>query len=141
MNDKLMVIDLDIKSKIFTVRNQQVMLDSDLAELYETEIRILNQSVKRNVGRFPAAFRFQLTTEEYRYIIRSQNVILNERQGKHRKYLPYVFVSGLVKKAKSSIVLLDNYIDETVLVLLSKRKNTSFRLFYVMGDYVLLQRG
>ena len=91
MNDKLMVIDSDIKSKIFTVRTQQVMLDSDLAELYETEIRILNQSVKRNIGRFPAAFRFQLTTEEYRYIIRSQNVILNERQGKHRKYLPYVF--------------------------------------------------
>ncbi len=90
MNEKAMVVgDVDIQSKIFTVRGMQVMLDSDLAELYETEIRILNQAVKRNLERFPEGFRFKLTAEEYNNYLRSQFVTLNGGRGKHRKYLPY----------------------------------------------------
>ena len=53
-----------IESKILTIRGQQVMIDRDLAELYGTETKVLNQSVKRNIERFPENFMFQLTREE-----------------------------------------------------------------------------
>jgi len=81
----------DIQNKNFTIRNQQVIIDRDLAELYQVEIRVLNQAVKRNIERFPELFRFQLTRNEYNEFLRSQNVILEKGKGKHRKYLPYVF--------------------------------------------------
>jgi hypothetical protein len=77
----------DIKNKIYTIRGIQVMLDSDLAELYETETRILNQSVRRNIDRFPLSFMFQLTKIEFE-ILMSQNVI--SKWGGVRK-LPFVF--------------------------------------------------
>ena len=54
-----------IQSKIYEVRGQKVMLDFDLAEMYQVETRILNQSVKRNQSRFPEDFMFQLTNEEW----------------------------------------------------------------------------
>ena len=54
----------DIKSMIYVVRNQQVMLDSDLAMLYQVETKRLNEAVKRNILRFPEEFRFQLTENE-----------------------------------------------------------------------------
>ena len=66
------------------------MLDSDLAELYGVEIKVLNQAVKRNIERFPVDFMFQLTTEESE-LLRSQIVTLETGRGKHRKYLPYAF--------------------------------------------------
>ena len=80
-----------IQDRIVTIRGVQVMLDTDLAELYQVEIRVLNQAVKRNINRFPESFRFQLTRDEYQYVLRSQNVILENGKGKHRKYLPYAF--------------------------------------------------
>ena len=64
------------------------MLDRDLAEMYGVETRALNQAVKRNIDRFPEDFMFQLTKEE---CLRSQIVILKTEQGKHLKYMPYVF--------------------------------------------------
>ena len=64
-----------LQSKIHEIRNQKVMLDFDLAELYEIETRVLNQSVKRNNKRFPFDFMFQLTENEYESL-RSQIVIL-----------------------------------------------------------------
>ena len=60
-----------VQTKIHEVRNQKVMLDFDLAELYEVETKVLNQSVKRNIDRFPADFMFQLTKEEFE-VLRSQ---------------------------------------------------------------------
>ena len=54
-----------IQSLIYTVRGQQVMLDSDLAMLYQVETRRLNENVKRNIARFPESFCFQMTKEEY----------------------------------------------------------------------------
>jgi len=207
--------NLQIQNRIYTIRDLQVMLDSDLAELYGVETKIFNQAVKRNADRFPDEFRFQLSENEY-ISLRSQIVTLEKGRGKHRKYLPYVFteqgvamlsaalrsdtaikmsvqiinafvkmrkfivsngelfqrlefvekrqitheiktdekfekifnaienksltpkqgiffegqifdayvfVSDLIKTAKNSIVLIDNYIDETVLLLLSKREN------------------
>lgn len=77
-----------IQSKIYEIRGQKVMLDRDLAELYQVETRVLNQAVKRNIDRFPEDFMFRLTKEE---CLRSQIVILNTEQGKHLKYMPYVF--------------------------------------------------
>jgi len=56
-------IDTQIKDKIYTVRGLQVMLDRDLADLYGVETRVFNQSVKRNITRFPQDFMFQLTKE------------------------------------------------------------------------------
>ncbi|RLI99254.1 MAG: ORF6N domain-containing protein [Candidatus Aenigmatarchaeota archaeon] len=79
-----------IERKIYLIRGHKVMLDSDLAQLYGVETRVLLQSVKRNISRFPEDFMFQLTKEEYDSL-RSQIVILKPGRGKHRKYLPYVF--------------------------------------------------
>ncbi len=230
--NEIMATDENIKNKIFTIRGLQVMLDRDLAELYEVETKVFNQAVKRNENRFPDDFRFQLTEAEYQNVrsrfvtsrevsqnvipseqnsLRSQSVTLESKRGKHTKYLPYafteqgvsmlsavlksdiavdisvkiirsfatmrkfissnalifqrleileqkqfsndekfnqlfeaieeksikptqgifydgevydayVFVSNLIKSAKESIVLVDNYLDESVLTMLSKRE-------------------
>lgn len=207
-----------IENRIFTFRDQQVMIDRDLAELYLVETKVLNQAVKRNISRFPESFRFQLNDNEFNELVtgsdrfdslRSQSVTSNKRGG--RRYLPYAFteqgvamlsavlrsdvavqvsiqimnafiamrkqlhsnqlllnrldrvelkqleadqkfeqifsalerknpdpvqgifydgqvfdayqfVADLVRKADQSIILLDNYVDDTVLTLLSKRK-------------------
>lgn len=85
---EMMASDNTIRNLIFVVRGQQVMMDSDLAALYQVETKVFNQAVKRNVARFPDAFRFQLTDGEYADL-RSQIVTSNGRGG--RRYLPYVF--------------------------------------------------
>lgn len=209
MNEVTASIDDSIKTKIYTIRGMQVMLDRDLAELYGVETRVLNQAVKRNMERFPEEFMFQLTKEETDYWM-SQIVISNKERMGIRKmpfvfteqgvsmlsavlkseiavsisikiiksfvemrrfisnndlifqrldsleqkqsktdekveailsaiedksikpkqgifydgqvYDAYVFVSDLIKSADESIVLIDNYIDDTVLTLLSKRE-------------------
>lgn len=81
-----------IRNMIYVVRNQQVMLDSDLAMLYQVETKVFNQAVKRNVARFPENFRFQLNKHEYESL-RSQFVTSKENEIKKggRRYLPYVF--------------------------------------------------
>jgi len=56
--------ELIIEKMIYVIRDQKVMLDKDLAELYEVEMKVLNQAVKRNISRFPSDFMFQLTNEE-----------------------------------------------------------------------------
>jgi len=221
-----------IAEKIYLIRGVQVMLDSDLAELYGVDTKVFNQAVKRNLARFPEEFRFQILDDEYANLrsqivtssLRSQSVTLKtDRRGQHRKYLPYVFteqgvamlsavlrsdvavkisiqiiqafvamrhfvqenalllneinqiktdqvllrietnsrfeqvfnaleagkdppkqgiffdgqifdaysfVAKLVRKAKSSIVLIDNYVDDSVLTLLSKRgKKVRVRIY------------
>lgn len=89
-----------IENKIFIIRGHKVMLDSDLAQLYEVETKRLNETVKRNIGRFPERFMFQLTSQEWKNlkcqfgssnsytILKSQNATSN-RGGKQK--LPYVF--------------------------------------------------
>ena len=80
-----------IKNLIYYIRGKQVILDSDIAKLYQVETKKLNQAVKRNIERFPENFCFQLTEDEYNSL-RSQFVTLkNYGRGQHRKYLPYVF--------------------------------------------------
>ena len=78
-----------IESLVYTIRGQQVMLDSDLAQLYGYEVKRLNEQVKRNIERFPDDFMFQLTEEELPQSLRSQNATLNQegnKRGTHRKY-------------------------------------------------------
>ncbi len=104
----------DIKSKIHSIRNMQVMIDSDLAELYQVETKQLNKAVNRNIARFPERFRFQLTKEEYEEVLRFQIGTLKDKpvengRGQHRKYLPYVFteqgVSMLSAVLRSDIAI------------------------------------
>ena len=71
-----------IQSKIYEIRGMRVMLDFDLAELYQVETRVLNQSVKRNIKRFPPDFMFQLNVKEF-YLLKSQFV--TSRWGETRK--------------------------------------------------------
>lgn len=79
-----------ITNKIHFIRNQKVMLDFDLALLYEIETRVLKQAVRRNIARFPDDFMFELTEEELKSL-RSQFVTLEKGRGKHTKYLPFAF--------------------------------------------------
>ncbi|OJW36837.1 MAG: DNA-binding protein [Sphingobacteriales bacterium 46-32] len=208
MENKPIIISKEIRNLIYTIRGKQVMLDSDLATLYQVETKNLNKAVKRNVERFPASFCFQLTEEEVENL-RFQFGTSSLSYG-GRRYLPYVFteqgvamasailrsdiavkvsveimeafvemrrmlisnaslfhrldnielkqleadqkfeeifkamesdklhsekgifydgqvfdayafVSDIIRSAKSSIILLDNYVDDTVLTLLGKR--------------------
>jgi phage regulator Rha-like protein len=207
----------NIKSKIYEIRGKQVMLDNDLALIYDVDVKRLNEQVKRNIERFPEQFMFKLSTEEYGFL-RSQFATLETKQGGHRKYLPFaftehgvsmlsavlrskkaievsilivtafvdmrhyliknadifekfhridqkllthdenfnkifkaleskelpkqgiffngqvfdahVFVSELVRTAEKSIILIDNYVDEKVLALLSKKKSKVEVLIY-----------
>ena len=217
MENNPTIIPKEIRNLICTIRGKQVMLDSDLATLYQVETKILNKAVKRNLDRFPEKFCFQLTDEEsdfLRFQIGTSNV---GRGG--RRYLPYVFceqgiamlsavlrsdvavkvsieimdafvemrrmlisnaslfhrldnielkqlqadqkieqifkalesdklhsekgifyngqvfdayafVSDIVRSAKSSIILLDNYVDDTVLTLLGKRRENITATIY-----------
>ncbi|MEG2307859.1 ORF6N domain-containing protein [Chryseobacterium sp.] len=208
MENKPVISPMEIKNLIYTIRGKQVMLDSDLASLYQVETKNLNKAVKRNIERFPVSFCFQLTEEEVQNL-RFQFGTSSVSYG-GRRYLPYVFteqgiamasailrsdiavkvsveimeafvemrrmlisnaslfhrldkielkqleadqkfeeifkalesdklhsekgifyngqvfdaytfVSGIIRSAKSSIILLDNYVDDTVLTLLGKR--------------------
>jgi len=65
MSKKLVIPDEVVMNKIYLIRGQMVMIDSDLAELYNVVTKVLNQAVKRNLLRFPADFMFQLSEKEY----------------------------------------------------------------------------
>jgi len=75
-----------IQNRIFSIRGIQVMLDSDLAEMYGVELKRLNEQVKRNIERFPESFRFQLTYEDDK--LKSQNATIEneDKSGRHRKF-------------------------------------------------------
>jgi hypothetical protein len=87
-NSAIAVIE-EIEEKIYVIRGQRVMLDSDLADVYQVETRVLNQAVNRNLTRFPKDFVFQLTKDEFDSLI-SQTVTSKTGRGGRRK-LPYVF--------------------------------------------------
>ena len=109
----------DIENKIYVIRGHKVMLDSDLAGLYQVETKALNQAVKRNLARFPKEFMFQLTDSEHQSL-RSQNVTLEKGRGVHRKYLPRVFteqsvamLSGILKSdtaVKISVQIMNAFV-------------------------------
>lgn len=88
----VLIPDEVLMNKIFLIRGVKIMIDSDLAVLYEVPTKRLNEQVKRNMERFPdPLFMFQLTKEEWESL-RSQNATLkNEGRGKQSKYLPFAF--------------------------------------------------
>ncbi|MFR2534929.1 MAG: ORF6N domain-containing protein [Clostridia bacterium] len=126
INEELNVVKYEtenIKNLIYTIREKQVMLDSDVAMLYHCETRIINQAVKRNIERFPERYCFKLTRSEFENL-RSQFVILNKslnNENVMRKYVPYVFteqgiamLSGLLKNkiaVKVSINIIDAFVE------------------------------
>ena len=207
MSKDLTLSQQHIENRIFTIRGRQVMFDRDLAEMYQVEVKRLNEQVKRNIDRFPEAFRFQLNNQEkhelvancdrfeslkhsavnpYAFteqgvamlsaVLRSdiavkvsiqimnafvelrklvgqetlqhlrlsgiENKLIEHDQKFNKLFtalenneLPqrgvyfdgqvfdaYKFVSDIIKSAKTSIILIDNFIDDSVLTLLSKRK-------------------
>lgn len=97
------ISEVTIKNLIYVVRGQQVMMDSDLAMLYQVETRVLNQAVKRNIARFPEKFRFQLSEEEYDDL-KSQFVISSEEDesthGGRRKLASHPSARKAVQKFK-----------------------------------------
>ena len=88
-SNELNAIDIAaVQSRMLTIRNQQVLLDRDVAALYGVETKALNQAVKRNAEKFPAGYILKMTEEE---CSRSQIVTLNGGRGSNLKYLPYAF--------------------------------------------------
>ncbi|MEO6000008.1 MAG: ORF6N domain-containing protein [Chitinophagaceae bacterium] len=141
-----MEIIRSIQNRIYEIRGQRVMLDKDLAFLYETETKILNLSVKRNIKRFPEDFMFQLTKEEYKAIrfqiealenkssLRLQFETSNGRGG--NRYLPYAFteqgiamLSGILnsdKAIKMNIAIMRAFVEIRRIVL--ERKDVKDQL-------------
>lgn len=215
MSKDLTLSQQHIENRIFTIRGKQVMFDRDLAEMYQVEVKRLNEQVKRNIDRFPETFRFQLNSQEkdelvancdrfeslkhsavnpYAFteqgvamlsaVLRSDIAVkvsiqimnafvefrklvgqetlqhlrlssienkLIEHDQKFNKlftalennelpqrgvyfdgqvYDAYQFVSDVIKNAQSSIILIDNYIDDSILTLLSKRKKNVTATIY-----------
>ena len=79
----------EIESRIFTIRGNQVMLDSDLAKFYDSETKYINRAVSRNIDRFPPDFAFQLSPDEFESLRCQFGTSNNSRGG--RRYLPFVF--------------------------------------------------
>lgn len=108
-----------LDARIFTIRGDRVMLDSDLAEVYEVETGALNRAVKRNLERFPERYAFRLSREEWESL-RCQIGILNTGRGQHRKYPPYAFtehgavmlasVLNSARAVQASIMVVDAFI-------------------------------
>ena len=132
---QLMLIDeRTLKDKIYTIRGQQVMLDSDLAEIYGYETKNFNRQIRNNIERFEGNdFMFQLTREETDAASRCKNFTLNtsgNRRGLHYKYLPYVFT-------EQGIYMLMRVLKGDLDVQQSK---TLIRLFKAMKDHILSER-
>ena len=90
----------DIKKLIYTIRGKQVMLDSDVAMLYNYETKKINQAVKRNIDRFPERFCFQLTEEEFLYL-RSQFVTLNKNNINENYSIDYIKTKNIYLKKQN----------------------------------------
>lgn len=111
----------NIRNLIYTIRGKQVMIDSDVAMLFQYATKDLNRNVKNNIERFPPNYCFQITNEEYKFL-RCKNFTLNESgRGRHRKYLPYVFtehgiamLAGMLKSevaVNMSIKIVNTFIE------------------------------
>ena len=119
----LKINESNIKDKIHTIRNQQVMLDRDLAELYGVETKVFNQAVKRNIKRFPENYRFQLNENEKNQLVTNCDWL---NSLKHSSSLPYVFteqgvsmLSAILKSDKAidiSIKIIDSFVSMRKLI-------------------------
>jgi hypothetical protein len=144
MSSKLTFAQKEIENRIFYFRGTQVMLDSDLANIYKVETRVLNQAVNRNIERFPELFRFQLTEVEFEnwksqivmsenHNLKSQNVISSVHGG--RRTLPYVFT-------EQGVAMLSAVLRSDVAVKVSIQIINAFVEMrkFIANHYGLLQR-
>ena len=144
MSSKLTFAQKEIENRIFYFRGTQVMLDSDLATIYQVETRVLNQAVNRNIERFPELFRFQLTEVEFEnwksqivmsenHNLKSQNVISSVHGG--RRTLPYVFT-------EQGVAMLSAVLRSKIAVQISIQIINAFVEMrkFIANHYGLLQR-
>jgi ORF6N domain len=135
--------DDTIIRKIYMLRGQKVMLDMDLAVLYEVETGYLKRQVKRNIERFPEDFMFELTSKEYNSL-RSQIGILN--RGAHTKYLPFAFteqgvamLSGVINSPKAidmNIAIMRAFVETRKLIHSNKKVAEQIKtLFERIGEH------
>ena len=120
-----------IQSRIYEVRGVRVMLDFDLAALYQVETRVLKQTVRRNLERFPEDFMFEMTEQEYNSLIislRSQFVTSNERGG--RRYMPFAFT-------EHGVIMLASLLRSEIAVQMSVQIT---RAFVAMRNYIMSTR-
>lgn len=129
-NTDIIISDsIEIKNMIYNIRGKQVMLDSDLASLYQVETKVFNQAVKRNIKRFPEFFRFQLTEKEFNNL-RSQSVTSSSNTHGGRRYMPYVFteqgiamLSAVLKSdiaIEMSIKIINSFVEMRNLLMFSQ---------------------
>lgn len=90
-----------IQSKIYEIRGMRVMLDYDLAEMYQVETKNLKRSVRRNIERFPEDFMFELTKEEYDFLRCNFGTLENYGRGQYAKYLPFAFTEQGIAQLSS----------------------------------------
>ena len=121
-------LTIPIHHKIHTLRGKQIMLDSDLAALYEVETKVFNQAVKRNSERFPEDFMFQLTEKEYENL-RSQFVTSSSEQHGGRRYMPFVFTENGVYML-SAVLKSKVAIDVSIEIMRTFTKLREFTLHY-----------
>jgi len=120
---------LPIQDLIFEIRGQKVMLDSDLANLYGVELKVMNQAVKRNILRFPSNFMFQLSNDEWDNL-RSQIVTSSYNHG-GRRYNPFVFLEQGVAML-ATVLNSQKAIDVNISIM---------RTFVQLRNYVIFQSG
>lgn len=119
-----------IMNKIYIIRGHKVMLDKDLAELYQVETKRLKEQVKRNIKRFPSHFMFELTDQENE-ALRSQFATL--KKGEHSKYLPYAFT-------EHGVLMLSNVLKSGTAIEVSiKIIDVFVKLRKALMDYTELQ--
>lgn len=120
-------LNKDIKNLIYTIRGMQVMLDSDVANLFKYTTKNINKSVKNNAERFPEYYCFQLTTKEYNSLMTRRYNIIKIGRSNNRKYLPYVFteygITMLAALLKSEVAV--NISIKIVNTFMQMRKNFS----------------
>ena len=141
---------IEIQNLIYSVRQKQIMLDRDLAQLYDVETKQINRAVKRNLNRFPKEFMFQLNPKEWSnlkfqfgtssshggrrtlpYALQTKS--LPPKQGifyNGQFFDAYTLVADIIRSAKDNIVLIDNYIDDKTLKLFTKRNKSVNVIIY-----------
>lgn len=118
---------INLQNKIYELRGQKVMLDTDLAELYEVETRVLKQAVRRNLNRFPVDFMFELNSDDVKSLTSQIVTLENPGKGAHRKYFPFAFTEQGVAML-SSVLNSEKAIEVNIAII---------RAFVLLRQYAL----
>ena len=126
------ISETELRKLVYIIRGQQVMLDKDLASLYQVETKVFNQAVSRNLERFPENFRFQLTQKEYSNM--TSQIAQSSRSG-GRRYLPYAFT-------EQGIAMLSGILNNSIAINVSIRIMNAFveMRHFIANNSVLFER-